>query len=254
MNALHFAVAAFFTSLVSSIAQGQPFTDLLGITVERKADLSPAPYGIWLASSALLFDGGYAVAPDGTVFHNYSTEFTHVSNLSEPELTSRFAGTWTLYNFFGVPAAQAPELHQFTVSSLLLTDSFPSIPSLLSPMERDVVPRKFEVVTSSGSFQLYGGDGKFKSLDPNHTEVLLNFPGGVDQQSLGIRAYDAQTSQNFSATPLAPDPARKFFVNVSHRSYSPERTITVLNVPEPLCGSLALVTIIAAPLWRRRQL
>jgi hypothetical protein len=203
-------------------------------------------------ATPLPFDGSFVVAPDGTKFYNTPTEFTYITGLTEDQVKSRFEGVWTINDFYQVPPAEAPQLHQVTITGL--TDSFAPTPTLQSPMEGEIVPRRFEVISNGESLRLYGATQRtFKSLGPGHTEVVIGFPDGVDELPLGIRAINFLTTGRTMATSLSPKPLHQFNARVIHHSYSLERSITVLDVPEPAAYSLLLAGSAAIPVARRRR-
>ena len=253
MNARIFAIALAF-SLTTGALHAQ-MTLPISVVVEHFPDVAPNSYNLFV--SGFFVDGSFAVAPDGTTLSSGNNVF---NGLTAADVTSRFAGLWTWNDRFGLPAADPPQQHQFTVTASQMLNGFLASAPIVSPPAGSIVPRTFEVQlpsSTNGGLHLFGLNGAttmFKNLGSGRVELTINFPPGVDEIDLDIRSTrDSDTELPF-ATPLSPNPLHRFDPRVVRRALSVETILTVRNVPEPSAYVLAGAATLAVgrvSRWRR---
>ena len=192
------------------------------------------------------------VAPDGTMVgdHNVFGSTEPISNLTQSELKSRFAGTWTIRDYFGAPSG-SPWEYKFNITSDQLV-MLASVPEILSPAEGSQVPAVFDIQHSGTGYTMHGqsSNGSFRAGGTG---------GHVDQSNFSndfpyaVQAW-ATNSSSFvvgNATPIG-GASRELLIGVINTSYSEPRNWT-LGVPEPASATLAATGLLSLTVLRRRK-
>ena len=187
------SITAFLIAACSSSAWAQTLRQPVYIDVTRRTDA-----GGLIQFSALSFGGTQGVsltAPDGTVFEQSASHvLTLIEGLSASEVTSRFAGAWTINDSWNLPPGALPQLHQFTISAAQLS-TFPSYPAIISPTAGATVPEIFTFSRSANSsgFEISGGPTEITYLTNDSMQVKVLFAPGEAERTIGLRA----TSSNY---------------------------------------------------------
>ena len=194
------------------------------------------------------FDSGHSVtfvAPDGTTFGPGSpTQVEGVPGLAESELTSRFAGLWTIYDSLGLPAGSPVQSHQFSLTASQLTSGYPAYPEVFTPADGAIVPRTFEYAGSANGVRVDGGSGNI-IVSGGKFKFAVDFSPGELSRNLAIRMFAQNVIFDGTATPVTPNPAHPFDMMLVRNSLSQPHNVTALNVPEPQGIALGLIGCIA---------
>ncbi|WP_428305742.1 hypothetical protein [Lacipirellula sp.] len=210
---------------------------------------------IWsyrLNASAFGFTLGVSLtAPDGTVFESTPTRRLYeVDNLTASELTSRFAGKWTVNDAWDLPPGAATQLHSFNITTAQLS-TFPATPGISSPAPNAIVPAVFNVVSGGNGLRITGGPVEFLTFNGSIKPLKVLFTPGEQQREIGIRA----TSQNYMQLGNIPapttNPTHRFRLVLTQNSESAPRYVTAV-VPEPMSLTLASAGMLALATLRRR--
>jgi len=244
-----FVLAVFVTtSFVSQDATAQVNSPSVNILVEYRPDRGAASFSVHFTSLHLGTDVTLT-APDGTLFERYPKIPLSAVNLTEAELTSRFAGAWTINDSWQLPAGTPTQHHQFTIAASVLTTLQP-VPQLISPPDGAHLPAEFDMVHTGAAYSLLINGGSPGSGNLNHINLSpfsKYFPLVVEGRSWNSKGVDLG-----DATPLDPSPLKTIRVGVGGRSFSAPHT-WVVGVPEPstlALGSVALLSLVAL---RRRE-
>jgi hypothetical protein len=231
-------------------ASAQTLSQPVYIGVTRRPDAG-GPFQ--LRASAFGFSLGVTLtAPDGTVFESSpSRRLYEVENLTASELTSRFAGQWTVNDAWNLPPGAATQLHSFNITTAQLS-TFPATPGIASPAPNAIVPPIFNIVSGGGGLGISGGPVEFLSSNGPNTQVKVLFAPGERQRVIGIRA----SSQNYMRLGNIPtsttNPVHRFRLVLTQNSESAQRTVTAV-IPEPSTLVLAGVGMVGATFLRRRK-
>jgi hypothetical protein len=231
-----------------AVAMSQVFTWPAVLGVTKKPTGAPNNYEF----DAFAFLGASMVAPDGTVFTQSTPTLV---GLSATDLTTRFAGQWTINDTEDLPPGVI-EQHRFNLSAAALVNDFAPNPQMITPADGAVLPPVFEVRWQDGDpngsgFQTRGlSPFDFTRLGDDHYRLSVKFAPGEDQK---VGVFSAASNRNTFlplATPVTPNPIRRFDPYVQRSSISLPRSFTVI-VPEPASGVLAALA--AALIGRRNR-
>jgi hypothetical protein len=192
-------------------------------------------------------------SPDGTIFGStIDRQFIDVGNLTVSELTSRFAGVWTVNDNWDLPSGATTQQHQFTLTTAQLTTFLPT-PTIVSPVENATVPPRFNLELGNGGNGWSIETGfPFEFIFPNpNREIHALLAPGETQREVSLRS-NRQTTVVENGTPLSANPAHDFQVLLVQRSQSALRTVTVV-VPEPTAMALIGAGVLALAVLRRRM-
>lgn len=192
-------------------------------------------------------------SPDGTTFGStIDRQFIDVGNLTASELTSRFAGVWTVNDNWDLPSGATTQQHQFTLTTAQLTTFLPT-PTVVSPTENATVPPRFNLELGNGGngFSVETGSPmEFIFPNPN-LEIHALLAPGETQREVTLRS-NSQTTVFEKSVPQSANPAHDFHVLLVRRSQSALRTVTVV-VPEPTAIALTSAGVVALAALRRRK-
>lgn len=243
-------IAATFAP-ATSVAQ--PTSETISMWVTRQPDAG-GTFLLSAYSDSVTFDLALT-APDGTVFTSSDgRQLIDLGGLTLSELTSRFAGAWTINDDWNLPVGAATQHHQFTITAAQLS-TFPQTPTVISPLENAIVPPRFSFVggTSSTGWIVESGF-PIEFIFPNPLKQIhaLLAPGEL-QRTMELRASLNNFAVGRPVTALSADPTHEFHVRLIQQSQSELRTVTVV-VPEPAAIALLGAAAISGGVVRRRFL
>jgi hypothetical protein len=230
-----------------TVAMSQVFTWPAVLEVTKTPTGAPNNYEF----DAFAFLGASMVAPDGTLFTQSTAKLV---GLSATDLTTRFAGQWTINDTQDLQPGVI-EQHRFNLNASALVNDFAPNPQMISPADGAILPPVFEVRWQDGNpngsgFQTRGlSPFDFTRLGDDHYRLSVKLAPGEQQRDGIFTAAGNRTTFLPLATPVTPNPIRRFDPHVQRTSVSLPRSFTVI-VPEPASGVLAAL---AAVLIGRRQ-
>jgi hypothetical protein len=246
---LFWTIAVTFVSLATSV-KAQTLQQPVYIGVTRQADAA----GLYhLNASAFGFTLGVSLtAPDGTVFESTPTRRLYeVQNLTASELTSRFAGQWTVNDAWNLPPGASTQYHKFTITAAQLS-TFPPIPGISSPSQNAIVPPIFDVVSGGSGLSISGGPVEWLSTTGPAKRLQVLFAPGEQQRVIGIRATDGTYIRLGTIPTTEMNPVHRFRLVLTQDSESALRTVTAI-IPEPSTLALGSVSLLALSALRRRK-
>ncbi len=231
------------------VASATTLVQTVTITAQQGSQTGPYELSVGAVSVA---NGQSVVGPDGTIFTEANKS---IAGLSQADIFSRFAGTWTINDLFQVPAPGTAQQHQFIVPAASLTGEFPSVPVVVSPAEGATVPRVFRVQWDDDSptrsaFKLQGlgqshvGYNETRIADDDH-EISVVFEPLETLKAATFTANGGRQDEFPAATPLVAGPKNTWLPVVQRWTLSLPRHFNVVNVPEPSTA----VLLCASALW-----
>lgn len=248
-------IGVILVACLSEIASAQSLPRAIRLLVSYKSEMGANGYGLEFFDGGVHFSSGVSItAPDGTVFQNGpGTPFVGVGSLTLSELTTRFAGDWTINDNWNLPVGAPTQHHRFSIDAPALS-AFPSTtPEILSPTSGALLPYDFEVLLSSIGAMLLVGDNFQYSLN---VPYLMPYVDVRPIPAVYPKVVEARASfflpLTINVTPIEPSPTHRFSIPGGLRSFSAPVTWTI-GVPEPSTIALTSFVLLNLAALRRRK-
>lgn len=215
----------------------------LTVAATYQAELGANGYGFEFTPSLRPLPSGLTLtAPDGTVFQNGpGTPLLRVGSLTLNDLTTRFAGEWTIND--------TTRLFRFSIDADTLSTFPTTTTQILSPPSGSRLGYLFDVSAPDGDFiRLSRDDVSYWDRLPS-----VNLYGARLRLATEARAIDA-IGTRFLAPDVIPNSGHRYSVEVLRGNLSPPVTWTVgVFVPEPSTIALTSLALLSLAALRRRK-
>lgn len=240
---------------LSEFASAQSMPRAIRLLVSHKSEMGANGYGLEFYDGGAHFSSGVSItAPDGTVFQNGpGTPFVGVGSLTLSELTTRFAGDWTINDNWNLPVGAPTQHHRFSIDAPALSGFPATTPEILSPSNGAQLPYDFEVsLTSSGLMSLVGDNFQYSLNVPYVMPYIDVRPIPAAYPKVVEARASSFLPLTINVTPLEPSPAHRFSIPGGLRNFSAPVTWTI-GVPEPSALALSSVVLLSLTAFRRRR-